>query len=36
MKRKHKNYVLIPHEHRPYLTSKMKILAKVNKSQTHD
>jgi hypothetical protein len=36
MKRKRKNYVLIPHEQRPYLTNKMKILAKVNKCQTHD
>jgi hypothetical protein len=36
MKRKGKNYVLIPHEHRPYLTNKMKTLAKVSKCQTHD
>ncbi len=29
MKRKGKNYVLIPHEHRPYLTNKMKTLAEL-------
>ncbi len=34
MKRKGKNYVLIPHEHRPYLANKMKTLAELVMSNT--